>query len=79
MATFFLTSPLHPSQLQSRYDWKKIQATFFHKTKQSLTTNLAMAENLLDFMLGTSLLVRYFSFGMRLLEGRHFASGIVHL
>jgi hypothetical protein len=75
IASFFLSSASHPSSLRTRFDWITIREHFVNRTKKSLIANLAEPENLLDFMLATGLWARYLWFGMRLVEGRYFASG----
>jgi hypothetical protein len=73
---FFISSPSHPAH--SYYgltDWGAIQHSFLKKTRTTLRRNLAMAENLSDFLVASGLTARFQSYQMKMAEARHEHSG----
>jgi hypothetical protein len=76
-AIFFLSSPRHPSRIHQRIKWNALEAelSFLKKTKTAMPTSLAMSEHVLDYMLASSLLSKYFHCGLRNAEGHVQSTG----
>jgi hypothetical protein len=55
--------------------WSRPQLAFLDKARNTLGTNLAMAENLFDFFIASGLLARYYYYNGRRGEGYNQANG----
>jgi hypothetical protein len=57
------------------WDIERAELVFLTKARKSMMANLAMAENMLDFLLANILMARYFYYTTRPAVGYHEASG----
>jgi hypothetical protein len=79
LAAFCLVPPSHPihSRMTIRWDvFQQAEAVFLKKTRESLVRNIAMVEDMLDFLIATCLLSRYLYSKGRYEEGHHAIAGI---
>jgi hypothetical protein len=76
VACFYLSSSSHPSYTQNQ-EWRPIdaEAEFLKRTRRALSGNLAMAENLFDFLQATCLLSRYLYYRTRMAQAHHECAG----
>jgi hypothetical protein len=76
-ASFYMSSQSHPIHNRGRLDWdfEAAEKLLLRKTRKALRTCLTNLDNILYFLLGSTLLVEFYYLTMRNSEGHHEATG----
>jgi hypothetical protein len=80
-ASFYMSSPSHPIHTRGRLVWylKQVQKRLLTKTRKGLMACLSNHDNIFDFLIGSTLLVKYYYVTMRNGEGHHEATGTLDM